>query len=87
MTADDPLIRAIAESNPVSEADFADLPELRLPRRRASTRRRLIPVAAALRARPRRSPSRSPRPATPGATRCSSAPSRRRAGARSCTGG
>ena len=25
---DDPLIRAIAESNPVSEADFADLPEL-----------------------------------------------------------
>jgi hypothetical protein len=42
----DPLIRAIAEANPVSETDFADLPPLRLPHPRASTRRRLIPIAA-----------------------------------------
>ena len=50
MTADDPLIRAIAESNPVSEADFADLPALGpLPRRRGAPahRRRIAGLAAA----------------------------------------
>jgi hypothetical protein len=38
----DPLIRAIAQANPVSEADCADLPPLTLPRRRS---RRLLPLA------------------------------------------
>ena len=49
MTArhDDPLLRAIAEANPVSEADFADVRPLGpLPRRRPA-RRRLVPLAAA----------------------------------------
>ena len=42
----DPLIDAIAATNPVAEADFADLPPLGPLPRRTSTRRRLIPVAA-----------------------------------------
>jgi hypothetical protein len=43
----DPFLEALAEANPVSEADFADLPPLgALPQR--SSRRRAMPLAAAL---------------------------------------
>jgi hypothetical protein len=44
--SDDPLLRAIAEANPVADADFADVPALgRLPHRHP-VRRRVVPLAA-----------------------------------------
>jgi hypothetical protein len=43
----DPFLKALREANPVSEADFADLPPLgALPQR--SARRRVMPLAVAL---------------------------------------
>jgi hypothetical protein len=45
--SDDPVLRAIAEANPVSDADFARVPALGPLPHRHPVRRRVLPLAAA----------------------------------------